>query len=55
MLPTSLQRIPEAFAADDGYRVGHEFILPESGEHLVTLTKSDRSPSTNYTADFMIR
>jgi len=47
---------PEMFPADGGsYRVGHEFRLPESGDYLVTLTKADHTPSTSYTADFMIR
>ncbi len=54
-LPNGMQRIPEMFPADNGYRIGHEFMLPESGDYLVTLTKSDHTPSTNYTADFTIK
>jgi pimeloyl-ACP methyl ester carboxylesterase/heat shock protein HslJ len=54
-VPSGMQRIPEMFPADGGgYLIGHEFILPESGDYVVTLTKSDQTPSTNYTADFMI-
>lgn len=54
--PNGMQRIPEVFPVDGGgYRIGHEFTLPESGEYLVTLTKADGTPSTNYTADFTIR
>jgi pimeloyl-ACP methyl ester carboxylesterase len=54
--PSGMQRIPEAFPADGGgYRVGHEFTLPESGDYLLTLTKADHTPSTNYTADFTIK
>jgi pimeloyl-ACP methyl ester carboxylesterase/heat shock protein HslJ len=55
-VPSGMQRIPEMSPADGGgYRVGHEFTLPESGDYLVTLTKADHTPSTNYTADFTIR
>ena len=55
-LPNGMQRIPEMSPADGGgYRIGHEFTLPESGDYLVTLTKSDHTPSTNYTADFTIK
>jgi hypothetical protein len=53
--PNGMQRIPEMFPAEGGgYRIGHEFTLPESGDYLVTLTKSDQTPSTNYTVDFTI-
>jgi hypothetical protein len=52
----SMQRIPEMFPADGvGYRIGHELTLPESGDSIVTLTKSDQTPSTNYTADLTIK
>jgi hypothetical protein len=55
-VPNGMQRIPEMFPAEGGgYRIGHEFMLPESGDYLVTLTKSDQTPSTNYTVDFTIR
>jgi heat shock protein HslJ len=55
-LPNGMQRIPEVFPAEgDGYRIGHEFTLPESGDYLVTLTKADHTPSTNYTANFLIK
>ena len=50
-----MQRIPKAFPADDGYRVGHEFALTEPGKYLVTLTKAAHTPGTNYTADFTIK
>jgi hypothetical protein len=50
-----MQRIPEMIPADDGYRTGHEFTLPESGAYVVTLTKADHTPSTNFTADFTIK
>jgi pimeloyl-ACP methyl ester carboxylesterase/heat shock protein HslJ len=53
--PDGMQRIPEMSPAEGGgYRVGHEFTLPQSGDYLVTLTKADHTPSTNYTADFTI-
>jgi hypothetical protein len=54
--PGGMQRIPEMSPAEGGgYRIGHEFTLTESGDYLVTLTKDDQTPSTNYTADFTIR
>ena len=54
--PNGMQRIPEMFPVDGGgYRIGHKFTLPESGDYLVTLTKGDRTPTTSYTADFTIR
>jgi putative lipoprotein len=54
--PNGMQRIPEMFPAEGGgYRIGHEFTLTESGDYLVSLTKSDHTPSTNYTADFTLR
>jgi hypothetical protein len=55
-MPSGMQRIPEMFPAEGGgYLIGHEFTLPESGDYLVTLTKADHTPSTNYTADFAIK
>ena len=55
-IPNGMQRIPEMSPADGGgYRIGHEFTLPESGDYLVTLTKADHTPSTNFTADFTIK
>jgi pimeloyl-ACP methyl ester carboxylesterase len=54
--PNGMQRIPEMIPAEGGgYRIGHEFTLSESGDYLVMLTKSDHTPSTNYTADFTIQ
>lgn len=53
-LPHGMQPIPEMPPADDSYRVGHESALPESGDYVVTLTKADHTPSTNFTADFTI-
>ena len=55
-VPNGMQRIPEMSPAEGGgYRIGHEFTLSESGDYLVTLTKADHTPSTNYTADFTIK
>jgi pimeloyl-ACP methyl ester carboxylesterase len=55
-MPNGMQRIPEMSPADGGgYRVGHEFTLPEPGDYIVTLTKADHTPSTNYAADFAIK
>jgi pimeloyl-ACP methyl ester carboxylesterase len=55
-LPNGMQRIPEMSPVEGGgYRIGHEFTLPESGDYLVTLTKADHTPSASYTADFTIK
>jgi heat shock protein HslJ len=55
-LPNGTSRIPEMSPANGGgYRTVHEFTLPESGDYLITLTKADHTPSTNYTADFTIK
>jgi pimeloyl-ACP methyl ester carboxylesterase/heat shock protein HslJ len=55
-MPNGSQRIPEMSPADTGgYQVGHEFTLSETGDYVVTLTKADHTPSTNYTADFTIK
>jgi heat shock protein HslJ len=54
--PNGMQRIPEMSPANGGgYRVGHEFTLSESGDYLMTLIKADHTPSTHYTADFLIK
>lgn len=52
--PSGNQWIPEMMPADDGYTIGHQFTLPEPGYYLVTLTKGDDSPSTNYTVTFTL-
>jgi heat shock protein HslJ len=55
-VPNGMQRIPEMSPVEGGgYRIGHEFTLTESGDYLVTLTKSDHTPGTEYTADFTFR
>lgn len=40
--------------ADDVYTIGHQFVLPETGYYLVTLTKGDEAPATNYTVIFTL-
>jgi heat shock protein HslJ len=55
-MPNGSQRIPEMSPAGaGGYKIAHEFTLPESGDYIVTLIKADHTPSTNYTADFTIK
>jgi pimeloyl-ACP methyl ester carboxylesterase/heat shock protein HslJ len=54
--PDGMKRIPEAFPADgSGYRVGHEFTLDQTGDYLVTLSKSDQTPSTHFSAEFTLQ
>jgi len=52
--PSGNQRIPEMMEADDGYTIGHQFVLPEPGYYLVTLTKGDEAAATNYTVTFTL-
>lgn len=52
--PSGNQRIPEMMPADDGYTIGHQFVLPEPGYYLVTLAKGDEAPATNYTVTFTL-
>lgn len=40
--------------ADDGYTIGHQSVLPEPGYYLVTLTKGDETPATDYTGTFTL-
>jgi hypothetical protein len=53
--PAGNQWIPEMMPVADGYAIGHQFTLPEPGYYLVTLTKGDHTPSTNYTITFTIQ
>ena len=52
--PSGNQRIPEMMPADDGYTIGHQFVLPEPGYYLVTLAKGDEAPATDYTVTFTL-
>ena len=52
--PSSVQRFPETLPAEGGYQVTHTFTLLESGDYLVTLSKAEQTPSTNYTINFTI-
>ena len=49
------ERFPETVPANGGYRVIHSFVLTESGDYLITLTKADHTPSTNYAIGFTVR
>jgi heat shock protein HslJ len=53
--PAGVQWIPEAAPADQGYRSVQTLTLPETGDYLVTLTKADHTPSTNYKVVFTIQ
>jgi heat shock protein HslJ len=52
--PSGNQWIPEMMQTDSGYTIGHQLTLPEGGYYLVTLTKGDHTPSTNYTLTFTL-
>jgi hypothetical protein len=55
--PSGIQLFTEAdqtSPTDGGYRAGYSFTLAESGDYIVTLTKADHTPSTDYTVDFTI-
>lgn len=53
--PSGNRWIPEMRETPDGYEIGHQFTLPETGDYLVTLGKADHTPSTNYTVTFTIQ
>jgi hypothetical protein len=53
--PAGMRWIPEMRPADDGYHIGQQLTLPQTGDYLVTLTKADHTPSTNYTITFTIQ
>lgn len=53
--PSGFAMIPEMREVEGGYAIGAQFILPEPGYYLVTLTKPDQTPSTNYTITFTLQ
>lgn len=53
--PTGARWVSEALPADDSYRITQTVSLPETGDYIVTLTKPDHTPSTNYEIAFTIQ
>lgn len=53
--PSGNQWIPEMMPAADGYTIGREFTVPEPGYYLVTLTKAEGTPRTNFTIAFTLQ
>jgi hypothetical protein len=53
--PAGFRWIPEMMPIEGGYRIGRQLTLPETGDYLVTLTKDNHTPSTNYTIMFTIQ
>lgn len=53
--PSGNQWIPEMLLAEDGYTIGREFTVPEPGYYLVTLTKDEGTPKTNFTIAFTLQ
>lgn len=52
--PTGTRWIPAAIP-DNGFRSVQTVTLPETGDYIVTLTKADHTPSTNYRIVFTIQ
>jgi heat shock protein HslJ len=52
--PSGVQRIPETSPAEGAHAISHTFTLAESGDYLITLSKADHTPSTNFTVDFTV-
>lgn len=50
--PSGIQLILEPLAVDSGFRARYTFTLVETGDYIVTLTKAEQTPSTNYTVSF---
>lgn len=53
--PSGVERFPEAVPDGSGFRISHSFVASEAGAYHLTLTKADQTPSTNYTATFMVQ
>lgn len=53
--PSGTSWIPEMMPVDGGYRIGQQLTLPQTGDYLVTLSKANHTPSTNYTITFTIQ
>ena len=54
-LPNGFKRIPEMMPVEGGgYRIGHQFVVDQTGDYLITLTKAEHTPSTHYTAIFTL-
>jgi hypothetical protein len=53
--PSGNRWIPEMMPAAEGYTIGQQFVVPETGDYLVTLAKADHSPSTNFEVTFTIQ
>lgn len=53
--PTGFSTIPEMREVQGGYTIGAQFVLPATGDYVVTLQKGDHTPSTNYTVTFTIQ
>ncbi|MEZ4864903.1 MAG: META domain-containing protein [Caldilineaceae bacterium] len=52
--PTGFSTIPEMREVQGGYAIGAQFVLPATGDYVVTLQKADHTPSTNYSITFTI-
>ncbi|MCB0106650.1 MAG: META domain-containing protein, partial [Caldilineaceae bacterium] len=52
--PTGFSMIPEMREVEGGYAIGAQYTLPATGDYLVTLQKSDHTPSTDYSVKFTI-
>jgi pimeloyl-ACP methyl ester carboxylesterase len=52
--PSGNRWIREMMPTEEGYIIGHQLTVPETGDYLVTLGKGDHTPSTNFVATFTI-
>lgn len=53
--PSGNRWIPEMMTAPEGYTIGIQLTVPETGDYLITLGKADHTPSTNFTVTFTLR
>jgi hypothetical protein len=53
--PSGKLRFPETSQVDGVYQIHQEFIISETGDYRLTLTKPDHTPSTNYTVTVTLR
>jgi hypothetical protein len=53
--PGWIQLFSEVPSNDGSFHISSSFTLTEIGDYLITLTKAEHTPSTQYTVDFTIR
>ena len=53
--PGGAQQFPEVQQTGSSFQISHTVRASETGDYQLTLTKADHTPSTNYTAIFVVQ